>query len=126
MPLRQRSVGLSSDELPLFYKVVGCSTPACSTLLHVIISGQPRAASIGAHILPGTCVMSDMWKAYNCLKDESYTHLTVNHSLNFLDPDTGARTQRLENTCWGVKQSMSHAGTSKDLFENYLQEWLWR
>ena len=29
--------------------------------------------------------MNDMWKAYGCLKDEGYTHLTVNHSLNFVD-----------------------------------------
>ena len=81
---------------------------------------------IRAHILPGTCVMSDMWKAYDCLKDEGYTHVTVNHSLNFVDPDTGAHTQRIENTWWGVKRSMSRTGTSKDLFESYLQEWLWR
>ena len=25
---------------------------------------------IRAHILPGTRVMSDMWKAYDCLQDE--------------------------------------------------------
>ena len=53
---------------------------------------------IQAHILPGTCVMSEMQKAYDCLKDEGYTHLTVNYSLNFVDPDTGAHTQRIENT----------------------------
>ena len=47
---------------------------------------------IRAHILPGTCSMSDMWKAYDCLKDEGYTHLTVNHSLNIVDLDTGAHT----------------------------------
>ena len=76
---------------------------------------------IRTHISPGTRVMSDMWKAYDCLKDEGYTHLTVNHSLNFVDPDTGAHTQRNENTWWVVKQSMS-----KDLFKSYLQEWLWR
>ena len=67
-----------------------------------------------------------MWKAYDCLKDEGYTHLTVNYSLNFLDPDTGAHTQHIENTRWGVKRSMHRTGTSKDLFESYLQEWLWR
>ena len=50
---------------------------------------------IRAQILPGTCVMSDMWKAYDCLQDEGYNHLTVNHSLNFVDPDTGAHTQRI-------------------------------
>ena len=81
---------------------------------------------IRAHILPGTCVMSDMWKAYDCLKDEGYTHLTVNHGLNFVDPDTGAHTRRIENTWWGVKRSMPRTGTSKDLLESYLQEWLWR
>ena len=32
--------------------------------------------------------MSDMWKAYDCLQDEGYNHLTVNHSLNFVDPDS--------------------------------------
>ena len=67
-----------------------------------------------------------MWKAYDCQKDEGYTHLTVDHSLNFVDPDTDAHTQRNENTWWGVKRSMSRTGTSKDLFESYLQEWLWR
>jgi len=81
---------------------------------------------IPAHILPGTRVISDMWKAYDCLKDEGYSHLTVNHSLNFVDPDTGGHTQRIENTWWGDRQSMPRKGTSKDLFESYLQEWLWR
>ena len=70
--------------------------------------------------------MSDISKAYDCLKDEGYTHLTVNHSLNVVDSGTGGHTQRNENTWWGVKQSMPFTGTSKDLFESYLQQWLWR
>ena len=70
--------------------------------------------------------MSDTWKAYDCLKYEGYTHLTVNYSLNFVRPYTGAHTQGIENTWWGVKRSMRRTGTSKDLFESYLQEWLWR
>ena len=61
---------------------------------------------IRAHILPGTRVMSDMWKAYDCLQDEGYVHLTENHSLNFVDPDTGAHTQGIENRWWCVKRGL--------------------
>ena len=53
-------------------------------------------------------------------------HLTVNHSLNFVDPGTGAHTQLIENTRWGIKRSIPLTGISKDLFGSYLQEWLWR
>ena len=70
--------------------------------------------------------MSDLWKSYDCLQNEGYQHLTVNHSLNFVDPDTGVHMQGTENTWWGVKRSMPRTGTSKDLFDSYLQEWLWR
>ena len=41
---------------------------------------------IRAHILPGTRVMSDKWKAYDYLQNEGYIRLTVNYwSLNFVD-----------------------------------------
>ena len=30
---------------------------------------------IRTHILPGTCMMSDMWKVYDYLKDEGYRHV---------------------------------------------------
>ena len=69
---------------------------------------------------------SDLWKAYDCLKNEGYDHLTVNHSLNFVNPDTGAHTQGIENTWWGVKRSFPRTGTSKELFDGYLQEYMWR
>lgn len=81
---------------------------------------------IRAQILPGTRVMSDLWRSYDCLKDEGYEHITVNHSLNFVDPDTGGNTQGIENTWWGVKRSYPRTGTSKELFESYLQEFMSR
>ena len=81
---------------------------------------------IRAHILPGTPVMSDMWKAYDCLQDEGYVPLTVNHSLNFVDPDTGAHTQGIKIRWWCVKRGLPSTGTSKELFESFLQEYMWR
>ena len=64
--------------------------------------------------------MSNLCRSYDCLKDEGYEHLTVNHSLNFVDPATGAHTQGIENTWWGGKQSYPRTGTSKELFESHL------
>ena len=68
-------------------------------------------------------MMSDMWKAYDRLQDTGYHHLTVNNHVNFVDTDMPAHTQSIENTSWGVKQSMPGTGISVDLFESYLQEW---
>ncbi|KYQ50359.1 hypothetical protein ALC60_10560 [Trachymyrmex zeteki] len=46
-------------------------------------------AIIKEWILPGTTIVSDCWKSYDCLNNEGFQHLTVNHSYNFVDPDTG-------------------------------------
>ena len=43
-------------------------------------------------IATGTIIISDCWKSYDCLTEEDFQHLTVNHSLNFVDPQTNAHT----------------------------------
>ena len=56
-------------------------------------------------------------------------HETVNHSLNFVDPLTGAHTQGIESTWAATKKMMRKKGvmdTSVELFPTYLQEYLWR
>ncbi len=57
------------------------------------------------------------------------THLTVNHSINFVDPSTGAHTHNIEGTWSTVKRMLRSKGvtnTSSDLFQTYLQEFVWR
>ena len=57
-----------------------------TTLLNVIAS----------HLLPGSIILTDMWRGYAGLAAAGFTHLVVNHSLHFTDPDTGVSTNTIE------------------------------
>ena len=68
------------------------------------------------YIESGTTIISDCWKAYQYLTSEGYTHLTVNHSINFVDPDTGAHTNTIERRWRDTKNLVSKYGRKKGSF----------
>ena len=78
---------------------------------------------IKRYVKPGSITLSDCWKAYNCLKDEGYTHLTVNHSVEFKNKETGACTNLIESTWNAVKKSLPKYGRQKQLYDSYLVEY---
>ncbi|KAI9090516.1 hypothetical protein DFS34DRAFT_567567, partial [Phlyctochytrium arcticum] len=47
---------------------------------------------------PGTLIYSDKWQGYVTpwRNQLGYGHETVNHSENFVDPDTSVHTQNIE------------------------------
>lgn len=47
-------------------------------------SAETIIGLIKQFILPGTTIISDCLTAYNSLRDEGYTHFTVNHSIMFV------------------------------------------
>ncbi|XP_068237043.1 uncharacterized protein [Palaemon carinicauda] len=75
---------------------------------------------IKERIEPGTTIISDCWQAYNCLAEEGFKHLTVNHSLHFVDPQTQAHTNTVERKWRDVKNLVPKYGRRKKHFVGYL------
>lgn len=83
---------------------------------------------IAQHIRPGTTVISDMWRAYSGVANiPGLIHQTVNHSHNFVDPETGAHTQMIER-CWrsAKERNRRQNGTHRHMLQSYFCEFLWR
>ena len=74
--------------------------------------------------------MSDQWRAYNGIvgiHGGGFIHQTVNHSLNFVDPNTGANTQRIERSWEAAKErNKRHNGTHRSMLDSYMCEYMWR
>ena len=78
---------------------------------------------ITKYVKPGTVILSDCWKDYSTLKDEGYTYLTVNHSIEFKNKETGACTNLIESTWNAVKKPFPKTGIQKQLYDSYLVEY---
>jgi hypothetical protein len=74
-------------------------------------------------IEPGTTVISDSWAAYRNLESQGFTHRTVNHSIHFVDPDTGAHTNTIESTWRAVKVFLGQYNRGED-YEYHLAQYM--
>jgi hypothetical protein len=82
---------------------------------------------IGCWVSPGTAIHSDEGAAYRNIWDIDVTprfiHMTVNHSCNFIDTQTGAHTNNIKAYWSSVKQKVKILnGTSRALTAGYLDE----
>ncbi|XP_044746955.1 uncharacterized protein LOC123308396 [Coccinella septempunctata] len=83
------------------------------------------AAIIERHILPGSIIVSDGWRAYGNIQDiggSMYEHHAIIHHEN-----TGVFLQNLENMWMRAKYRLQRQfGTSEALFCSYLHDFVWR
>ncbi|XP_067124164.1 uncharacterized protein [Centruroides vittatus] len=78
-------------------------------------------------VLPGTTAVSDLWAKYKVDENVEYRHLTVNHSVNFVDPATYATTNRAKCIWQKAKEKNKRRfGTRRTTLDNFLAEFLWR
>jgi len=82
-------------------------------------------ALIKKHVAPGTEIHTDCWKGYIDLDKHGYVHKTVNHSENFVDPETGAHTQNIESSWRWMRRHLSRGAHQENIAE-HLCEFLWR
>ena len=85
-------------------------------------------AVIRQYVLLGTIIYSDQWAAYSgiaCLERMNYTHHTVCHDRNFVDPEADVHTYGIEGL-WSRAKSKIKAmhGTSRDLILEYIAEYM--
>lgn len=85
------------------------------------------------HVRPGSTIHTDLWRGYFGLGaiqgldgHALFTHLTVNHSLFFRDPETNVHTNTIEGLWNGLKICITPRGRCQDGMNERLTEFLWR
>jgi transposase-like protein len=76
----------------------------------------------------GTTIFSDCWSSYQKIKEfKNFNHQTVNHSLNFIDPNTGTCTNRIESIWNACKTKFKEMrGCGRFMIQSYIDEYIWR
>jgi len=88
-------------------------------------SAETLIGIIKQWILPGATIICDCWAAYSFLREEGYTHFTVNHSIEFVDDTNGAHTNTTESTWKDVKVLLSPYNRKAD-YVCILAEYMFR
>ena len=76
-------------------------------------------------IAPGSIIHSDCWKAYSGLTKIGYTHVTVNHSKEFVNRDNIACTNAIESDWRHAMVHMPSYGTHLGDHAGYLAKFMW-
>ena len=77
-------------------------------------------------IQPGTTVVSDCWKVYDCLSSEGFVHESVTQSKNFVDPSTRAHAQNTGRAWWEVQGGIPRFGRKEKHTVGYLAEFMFK
>jgi IS1 family transposase len=78
-------------------------------------------------VAPGSTIHSDQWASYTSLSNLGYIHSTVNHTTNFVDPETGATINHVESFWCRMKRKLKFVfGSQGDMKWSRLDEAVYR
>lgn len=103
-----------TNERKLFIKAV---SDRCAQTLEEIIT---------SYVYPGSIIQTDMWKGYNNLNRLGYIHERVNHSIGFINEETGVNTNTVEGTNNGLKLSIPARNRVECGINGHLLKFVWR
>lgn len=96
----------------------------------VIIDRRDRESIIDVlsrHVLPGSILITDCWRGYIGVGEIlQTTHLTVNHSIGFVNNENGACTNAIEGTWAGLKVRINKRGGTAEFIGDHPLEYIWR
>ena len=95
-------------------------------------SGPLPEQQVGSHYCSphdpwphGSRVNCHQWlEAYDSLATEGYMHLTVNHTYNFVDPNTHAHVNDTENLWWQIKRKLCSTHMQWESWNSHFREFI--
>lgn len=110
------SCSLRKDDKYLSYHISLCNWfdyRYAYAIIHISSCASTLLSVIKEWIRPGSIILSDYWKAYDCLDQHDYVHLKVNHSLHFKDRETNVHTNSIESSWRAAKSICTSSGRKK-------------
>jgi transposase-like protein len=75
---------------------------------------------IKKHVYPGSIIISDCWKAYSKISQQGYTHNQVNHSVNFVDPNSNTEYKVHTNGIESIWKVYTYLMTARGSFYPFI------
>ena len=77
---------------------------------------------LNKYVQIGSHIWTDSFKSYSDYSIAGYVHQSLNHSENFVDPDTGAHTQGIERAWLDAKGWYKSYRGNKVYLQSHLDE----
>ena len=123
---------IAGIELVAFGSSGGVDNSPERNIFAVVVQDRSAATLrevIKDHVKAGSIIYTDCWRGY--IKDDlealGIAHDSVNHSYNFVDPETGVHTNHIEGTWRAIKwDGVPVRHRTEEFIDNDLITFIWR